>query len=163
METLFSDDEAILVIETILAYGSPEIDSSSISADPYARIVSIARIASVVWEERYHIIVSVASKNLKQQRRSLRQRQLLSYAEQTVTLHIVLIVLSVSPNVSSGQLSHVYVFNRKPYCLQSASLTKHGKNPLNSGFKWTVFKSQKSEVDFIFTENLNVTCWRISE
>ena len=40
--------EAILAIETILAYGSSEIDSSSISDDPYARIVSIARIASVV-------------------------------------------------------------------------------------------------------------------
>ena len=39
--------EAILAIETILAYGSSEIDSSSISDDPYARIVSIARIASV--------------------------------------------------------------------------------------------------------------------
>ena len=45
---------------------------SSISDDPYARIVSIARIASVVWEERFHIIVPVASKNLKRQRRSLR-------------------------------------------------------------------------------------------
>ena len=37
--------EAILAIETILAYGSSEIDSSSISDDPYAGIVSIARIA----------------------------------------------------------------------------------------------------------------------
>ena len=35
-----------------------------------------SRIASVVWEERFHIIVSVASKNLKCQRRSLRQRRL---------------------------------------------------------------------------------------
>ena len=34
--------EAILAIETILAYGSSEIDSSSISDDPYARIVSFA-------------------------------------------------------------------------------------------------------------------------
>ena len=40
--------EAILAIETILAYRSSEIDSSSISDDLYARIVSIARIASVV-------------------------------------------------------------------------------------------------------------------
>ena len=68
--------ETRLKIETILAYGSSEIDSSSISDDPNARIVSIARIASVVWEERFHIIVSVASRNLKRQRQSLRQRQL---------------------------------------------------------------------------------------
>ena len=68
--------ETRLKIETILAYGSCEIDSSSISDDPYARIVSIARIASVVLEARFHIIVSVASKNLKRQRRSLRQRRL---------------------------------------------------------------------------------------
>ena len=40
--------ETRLKIETILAYGSSEIDSSSISDDPNARIVSIARIASVV-------------------------------------------------------------------------------------------------------------------
>ena len=39
--------EAILAIETILAYGSSEIEFKSISDDPYARIVSIARIASV--------------------------------------------------------------------------------------------------------------------
>ena len=68
--------EAILAIEKIFAYGSFEIDSSSISDDPYARIVSIARIASVVLEERFHIIVSVASKNFKRQRGSLRQRRL---------------------------------------------------------------------------------------
>ena len=35
--------EAILAIETILAYGSSEIELESISDDPYARIVSIAR------------------------------------------------------------------------------------------------------------------------
>ena len=40
--------EAILAKETILAYGSSEIDSSSISDDPFAGIVSFARIASVV-------------------------------------------------------------------------------------------------------------------
>ena len=40
--------EAILTIETTLAYGSSEIELESISDDPYARIVSIARIASVV-------------------------------------------------------------------------------------------------------------------
>ena len=43
----------------------------SISDDPYARIVS-----SFVGEERFHIIVSVASKNLKQQRLSLLQKRL---------------------------------------------------------------------------------------
>ena len=48
--------------------------------DPYARIVSIARIASVVWEVRFHIIVSLASKNLKRQRRSLQQKQLYEQA-----------------------------------------------------------------------------------
>ena len=40
--------EAILAIKMILAYGSSEIELESISDDPYARIVSIARIASVV-------------------------------------------------------------------------------------------------------------------
>ena len=51
METFFSDnkgDPCDLVIEMILVYGSSEIDSSSISDDPYARIVSITRIASVI-------------------------------------------------------------------------------------------------------------------
>ena len=48
MERSSQTTEAILAIETILAYGSSEIDSSSISDDPYARIVSITRIASVV-------------------------------------------------------------------------------------------------------------------
>ena len=38
---------AILAIETILAYGSSEIELESISGDPCARIVSIA-IASVI-------------------------------------------------------------------------------------------------------------------
>ena len=57
--------EAILAIEKILVYGSSEIDLSSILDNPYARIVSIARITSVVCEEHFHIIVSVASKNLK--------------------------------------------------------------------------------------------------
>ena len=75
--------EAILAIKMILAYGSSEIELESISDDPYARIVSIARIASVVWEERFHIIVSVASKNLKRQRRSLRQKRL--YGNQTLS------------------------------------------------------------------------------
>ena len=40
--------EAIHAIETILAYGSSQIELENISDDPYARIVSIARIASVV-------------------------------------------------------------------------------------------------------------------
>ena len=48
MERSSQTTEAILAIETILAYGSSEIDSSSISDDQYARIVSITRIASVV-------------------------------------------------------------------------------------------------------------------
>ena len=49
--------------------GAKELQS--ISDDPYARIVS-----SFVGEERFHIIVSVASKNLKQQRLSLLQKRL---------------------------------------------------------------------------------------
>ena len=78
----FQTTEVIFAIETILAYGSSEIELESILDDPYARIVSIARIASVVWEEHFHIIVSVASiasvasKNLKQQRQSLWQKRL---------------------------------------------------------------------------------------
>ena len=40
--------EGIIAIEMILAHGSPKIDLSSISDDPYTRIVSIARIAPVV-------------------------------------------------------------------------------------------------------------------
>ena len=40
--------EAILAIETILAYGLSEIELESISDDPNARIVSIAWIASVI-------------------------------------------------------------------------------------------------------------------
>ena len=50
METLFSDDRGDPCDrkKPYLAYGSFEIDSSCISDDPYARIASIARIASVV-------------------------------------------------------------------------------------------------------------------
>ena len=39
--------EAILAIETILAYGSSEIELESISDDPYARIVSILSLVSI--------------------------------------------------------------------------------------------------------------------
>ena len=140
METLFSDDRGDpcdrsdpcvwIIRDTTRVYLKRSIRKK--------RFFSIARITSVVWEERFHIIVSVASivsvvsKNLKRQRRSLRQRQshgnqalvTLAYAFSSI-LEILVYSRSTyqtSMNTAIGKTISI-IFNNIPCSIQNLART----------------------------------------